>query len=53
MAAFSAQDRISLDTELSNRSIKLDPQGYLLIKLDRARGNCLQSGLAIILMIKA
>jgi len=41
VAAFSAQDRISLDTELSRRAIKLDPQGYLLIKLDRARGELL------------
>lgn len=41
MAAFSAQARISLDTELSSRYIKLDPQGYLLIKLDRARGELL------------
>ncbi len=41
MTAFSSQDRISLDTELSRRAIKLDPQGYLLIKLDRARGELL------------
>ncbi len=41
MTAFSSQDRISLDTELSRRAIKLDPQGYLLIKLDRSRGELL------------
>ena len=34
----TAKDRISLDNELSNRFIELDPDGYFLIYLDREAG---------------
>jgi len=36
--AFSPADRAALDDELSHRSIALDPRGYVLIRLDRERG---------------
>ena len=35
---FSPQQRRSLDQQLSNRFIALDPAGYVLIKLDVAAG---------------
>ena len=38
MSSFSAQQRQELDGRLSKRFIALDPEGYFLIKLDRAAG---------------
>lgn len=38
MATFSPEERICLDAQLSQRTIQLDPNGYVLIKLDREKG---------------
>jgi dihydropteroate synthase len=38
MATFSPEERIRLDAQLSQRTIQLDPNGYVLIKLDREKG---------------
>jgi len=38
MAAFSPEERMRLDAQLSQRTIQLDPNGYVLIKLDREKG---------------
>ena len=38
MATFSPAERIRLDAQLSQRTIQLDPNGYVLIKLDREKG---------------
>lgn len=38
MARFSPEERVGLDAQLSHRTIQLDPQGYVLIKLDREKG---------------
>jgi len=38
MSSFSAEQRQELDGRLSQRFIALDPEGYFLIKLDRAAG---------------
>jgi len=38
MSSFSAEQRQQLDGRLSQRFIALDPEGYFLIKLDRAAG---------------
>ncbi|WP_341880593.1 DUF4346 domain-containing protein [Synechococcus sp. UW140] len=38
MATFSPEERMRLDAQLSQRTIQLDPNGYVLIKLDREKG---------------
>ena len=38
MATFSREERMRLDAQLSQRTIQLDPNGYVLIKLDREKG---------------
>ncbi len=38
MATFSPEERMRLDAQLSQRMIQLDPNGYVLIKLDREKG---------------
>ena len=38
MATFSPEERMRLDAQLSQRTIQLDPSGYVLIKLDREKG---------------
>ena len=38
MATFSPEGRMRLDAQLSQRTIQLDPNGYVLIKLDREKG---------------
>ena len=38
MTSFSAEQRRTLDEQLSQRFIALDPSGYFLIKLDRDAG---------------
>lgn len=38
MATFSPEERMRLDAQLSHRTIQLDPNGYVLIKLDRDKG---------------
>ena len=38
MATFSPEERMRLDAQLSHRTIQLDPNGYVLIKLDREKG---------------
>ena len=38
MATFSPEERMRLDAQLSLRTIQLDPNGYVLIKLDREKG---------------
>ena len=38
MATFSPEVRMRLDAQLSQRTIQLDPNGYVLIKLDREKG---------------
>ena len=38
MAAFSPEERMRLDAQLSQRTIQLDPNGYVLIKLDHEKG---------------
>lgn len=39
MATFSPEERMRLDAQLSQRMIQLDPNGYVLIKLDREKEN--------------
>ena len=38
MATLSPEERMRLDAQLSQRTIQLDPNGYVLIKLDREKG---------------
>ena len=38
MATLSPEERMRLDAQLSLRTIQLDPNGYVLIKLDREKG---------------
>lgn len=38
MATFSPEERMRLDAQLSQRTIQLDPNGYVLIKLDSEKG---------------